>query len=138
MKNLDIKWLTIGVLTYIAGGVLLSSILIMVLMQLFNTIPPAQLPAVEPTASIIAIAQPLIGFALALLVSSWVYKQTKSNAPKTVWYFAGALTLYGVLSIFMHPEAALLHSILKLAAPWVIALLAVKLSLYKQRLALEN
>ncbi|RUO65425.1 hypothetical protein SAMN06297229_1171 [Pseudidiomarina planktonica] len=132
MKNISVKWLSIGVLTYIGVSVLISVILSMGLMFAFSSIPPEQLTVVEPSATIFRVGEPVIGFMVSLCVARWICNKTLANKPRTVWAFAAFLMLYGLASMVIHQDFALAAALPKLLAPWVIAFLAVKWSRYSQ------
>ena len=126
MKHVNYKWLLIGILSYIACSIVASALLSIGVMFMFGHIDPSQLKAVQPTATIFDIGEPLIGFTVAILVAYWVARKTLETQTRTIWFYAGFLSIYGLVSILVTPSEELMSGSLKLLAPWVIAILARK------------
>ena len=126
MKHVNYKWLLVGTLSYIGSSIVASALFSIAVMFMFGHIDPSQLKAVQPTATTFDIGEPLIGFTVAILVAYWVAQKTLETQTRTIWFYAGFLSIYGLVSILVTPSEELMSGSLKLLAPWVIAILARK------------
>ncbi|MGQ4276125.1 hypothetical protein ACQ5ES_03610 [Pseudidiomarina sp. E22-M8] len=126
MRNISYKWLSLGLLSYIASTIIASALLSIGVVLMFDDIEPSQLTIVEPTATIFNVAEPLIGFTVAICVAYWIASKTLSCKSNTIWFYAGALSIYGLISALLNPNDSFVFALPKLLAPWIVALLAIK------------
>lgn len=134
MIKINFKWLSVATIAYIGGAILASSVFTIAVMLFYPEIAASELNIVEPTATIFRLGEALIGFTVALVVARWVCSKTCERHGYTLLAFAAVLTVYGLVSIYLHePNLFTLTSLGKLCVPWIVAVLAKKWVMSTQR-----
>lgn len=130
LKNSSIKWVAIGFITYvlltfIAAGVLTS---FWMAAQDLAGLSQQQVSLMAETDPFITMWSAVISLLAMLLVSMLVTKKSANRDFSTAIGLAMCLTLYGVLSIYLHPEHGFIQQVGKMVSPILVCLLGALLA----------
>jgi len=130
LKNISIKWVVIGFITYMLLTVIAAGVLTSVWMagQDLADLSQQQVSLMAETAPFITMWSVVIGVLVTLFVSMLVTKKSNKKDFANAIGLSVCLTLYGVLSVYLHPEHAFLQQVGKLLCPLVICLLGAYLT----------
>jgi len=128
-KLRNTKLTLMAFISYIVITIILASVLMSVWLanQDVQGLEPVQIQALANTSSTIAFASALIGSITGLFISLVLANKTQDLQFKPVIYLAVILTIYSILSIYLHPEHSTFHQILKLFVPSLVCFISIKL-----------
>jgi cation transport ATPase len=130
LKNISIKWVAIGFITYMLLTVIAAGVLTSVWMagQDLAGLSQQQVSLMAETSPFIITWSVVIALLATLFVSMLVTKKSNRKDFANATGLAVCLTLYGILSIYLHPEHAILHQFGKLVGPITLCLLGAYLT----------
>jgi len=130
LKNISIKWVAIGFITYMLLTVIAAGVLTSVWMadQDLAGLSQQQVSLMAETSPFIIMWNVVIAVLATLFISMLVTKKSNGTDFLNAIGLAVCLTLYGMLSIYLHPEHDILHQIGKLFFPITLCLLGAYLT----------
>jgi len=130
LKNISIKWVAIGIITYMLLTVIAAGVLNSVWMagQDLAGLSQQQVSLMAETSPFITTWSAVIGVLATLFVSMLVTQKSNRKDFSNATGLAVCLTLFGILSIYLHPEHAILHQLGKLFFPITLCLLGAYLT----------
>lgn len=138
-KHLSIKWLLIGIVSYL----LMTTLLTGVLMALWvNHQPDTGVPldmlveAAESDPTVILVTS-LIGAFSAVIASMLVTRPNGSPTYVPAVVLSGLLIVLGIVSIALHPQDALVLQVLKVVLPLPLCLTGARIRMRQQAAAVK-
>ena len=124
-QPLSVKSLVIAFLMYVVTTVILAVMLSVFWQSGIDTSAYSQQQLINMAAQskLLTVGSMVIGSTMAVICAYFTTRRTGRNSYKHAVYFAGILTLYGILGIFLHPEHHVIQQAAKLLAPLPLCLL---------------
>ncbi len=138
-KNINtIKTTLAYFLIYVVSTTIISGVLVTVWMsgQNIEGLSSIEVQLLAETSITIQIASGAIGFTVCTILSILLALKTAQSNFKALYYFALTLTCYSIMGVMLHPEHAIVHQLLKLIVPGVIAYSSMKWALAKNAVAI--
>ena len=132
-QPLSVKSLVIAFLMYVVTTVILAVVLSVFWQSGIDTSAYSQQQLIDMAAQskLLTVGSMVIGSTMAVICAYFITRRTGSDSYKHAKYFAGILTRYGILGIFLHPEHHVIQQAAKLLAPLPLCLLGAWFAIAK-------
>ena len=132
-QPLSVKSLVIAFLMYVITTVILAVALSVFWQSGIDTSAYTQQQLIDMAAqsNLLTVGSMIIGSVVAVICAYFITRRTGNDSYKHAMYFAGVLTLYGILGIFLHPEHHVIQQAAKLLAPLPLCLLGAWFAIAK-------